>query len=94
MIGATIELLVPQAHVVVIEARRLAQWVTEDVLEVSGQTAAPQALQAIGAVHAREQVVQPTLLLPTKHGIRRAISFHSSRSRVCWTHPSPPRAAI
>ena len=49
VIGATIELLVPQAHVVVIEARRLAQWVTEDVLEVSGQTAAPQALQAIGA---------------------------------------------
>ena len=49
LIGATIELLVPQALVVVVESRRLTQWITEDVLEASGQTAGPQALQAIGA---------------------------------------------
>ncbi len=49
LVGATIELLVPQAHVVVVQAKRLAQWITEDVLEASGQTAGPQALQAIGA---------------------------------------------
>lgn len=49
LVGATIELLVPQAHVIVVEARRLSQWITEEVLEASGQTAGPQALQAIGA---------------------------------------------
>lgn len=49
LVGATIELLVPQAHVVVVEAKRLVQWVTENVLEAAGQTAGPQALQAIGA---------------------------------------------
>ena len=49
LIGATIELLVPQAHVVVVEARRLSQWITEEVLEAAGQTAGPHALQAIGA---------------------------------------------
>ena len=49
VIGATIELLVPQAHVVVIEGRRLNQWITEEVLEAAGQDLAPAALQAIGA---------------------------------------------
>jgi len=49
LIGAVVELLVPQAHVVVVDGKRLAQWVTEDLLEVSGQTTGPQALQAIGA---------------------------------------------
>lgn len=49
LVGATIELLVPQAHVVVLESRRLSQWITEDLLEAAGQTAGPQALQAIGA---------------------------------------------
>lgn len=49
LVGATIELLVPQAHVVVVEAKRLVHWITEDVLEAAGQTAGPQALQAIGA---------------------------------------------
>ncbi len=49
LIGATIELLVPQAHVVVIEARRLSQWIAEDILEATGQTAGPHALQAMGA---------------------------------------------
>jgi hydroxymethylpyrimidine/phosphomethylpyrimidine kinase len=49
LIGAVVELLVPQAHVVVVDGKRLAQWVTEDLLEASGQTAGPQALQAIGA---------------------------------------------
>ena len=49
LIGAVIELLVPQAEVVVVDGKRLAQWVTEDLLEASGQTAGPQALHAIGA---------------------------------------------
>ena len=49
LIGAVIELLVPQAQVVVVDGKRLAQWVTDDLLEASGQTAGPQALQAIGA---------------------------------------------
>ena len=49
LVGATLELLVPQAHVVVVQAKRLTQWITEDVLEAAGQTAGPQALQAIGA---------------------------------------------
>jgi hydroxymethylpyrimidine/phosphomethylpyrimidine kinase len=49
LVGAVIELLVPQAQVVVVDGKRLAQWVTEDLLEASGQTAGPQALQAIGA---------------------------------------------
>ena len=49
LVGSVLELLVPQAHVVVIEARRLTQWITDDVLEASGLTAGPQALQAIGA---------------------------------------------
>lgn len=49
LVGATLELLVPQAYVVVLEARRLSQWITEDVLEAAGQTAGPQALQTIGA---------------------------------------------
>ena len=49
LVGATIELLVPQAQVVVAESRRLTQWITEDVLEAAGQTAGPQALQTIGA---------------------------------------------
>jgi hydroxymethylpyrimidine/phosphomethylpyrimidine kinase len=49
LIGAVIELLVPQAHVVVVDGKRLAQWVTEELLEASGQTTGPQALQAIGA---------------------------------------------
>jgi hydroxymethylpyrimidine/phosphomethylpyrimidine kinase len=49
LIGAVIELLVPQAHVVVVDGKRLTQWVTEDLLEASGQSAGPQALQAIGA---------------------------------------------
>jgi len=49
LIGAVVELLVPQAQVVVIEARRLSQWVTDDVLEASGHSNGAQALQAIGA---------------------------------------------
>ena len=49
LIGAVIELLVPQAQVVVVDGKRLTQWVTDDLLEASGQTAGPQALQAIGA---------------------------------------------
>ena len=49
LVGATIELLVPQAHVVVVQAKRLTQWITEEVLEAAGQHAGPQALQAIGA---------------------------------------------
>ncbi len=49
LVGATLELLVPQALVVVVEAKRLTQWITEEVLEAAGQTAGPQALQAIGA---------------------------------------------
>lgn len=49
LIGAVIELLVPQAHIVVIEARRLNQWITEELMEASGHAGAAQALQAIGA---------------------------------------------
>lgn len=49
LVGATLELLVPQSHVVVVEAKRLTNWITEEVLEAAGQTAGPQALQAIGA---------------------------------------------
>jgi hydroxymethylpyrimidine/phosphomethylpyrimidine kinase len=49
LIGAVIELLVPQAHIVVIEARRLNQWITEEVIEASGHAGGAQALQAIGA---------------------------------------------
>ncbi len=49
LVGAIIELLVPQAHIVVIEARRLTQWITEDLLEASGHAGGAQALQAIGA---------------------------------------------
>jgi hydroxymethylpyrimidine/phosphomethylpyrimidine kinase len=49
VVGATLELLVPQAHVVVIEGRRLNQWITEEVLEAAGQELAPADLQAIGA---------------------------------------------
>ena len=49
LIGAVVELLVPQAQVVVVDGKRLTQWVTDDLLEASGQTAGPQALQAIGA---------------------------------------------
>jgi len=49
VIGATIELLVPQAHVVVVEGRRLTQWISDEVLEAAGQAEAPAALQAIGA---------------------------------------------
>jgi len=49
LIGAVIELLVPQAQVVVVDGKRLAQWVTEELLEASGQAAGPQALHAIGA---------------------------------------------
>jgi hydroxymethylpyrimidine/phosphomethylpyrimidine kinase len=49
LIQAVVELLVPQAHVVVVDGKRLAQWVNEDVLEASGQSAEPQALRALGA---------------------------------------------
>lgn len=49
LIGAVIELLVPQAHIVVIESRRLNQWITEEVMEASGHAGGAQALQAIGA---------------------------------------------
>ncbi len=49
LVGAVLELLVPQAHIVVIEARRLPQWVTEDVLEASGHAQGAQAFLAIGA---------------------------------------------
>ena len=49
LVGAIVELLVPQAHVVVIEARRLSQWTTEDVLDASGHIGGAQTFQAIGA---------------------------------------------
>lgn len=49
LVGAVIELLVPQAHVVVIEARRLNQWISEELMEASGHAGAAQALQAVGA---------------------------------------------
>lgn len=49
LVGAVIELLVPQAHIVVIEARRLSQWITEEVLEAFGHTSTAQAFQSIGA---------------------------------------------
>ena len=49
LVGAVIELLVPQAHVVVIESRRLSQWITEEVLEASDHASSAQAFQAIGA---------------------------------------------
>ncbi len=47
--GAMIELLIPQAKVVVAEARHLDEWVDEDMLEATGQSSGPQALQAMGA---------------------------------------------
>lgn len=47
--GAMIELLIPQSRVVVAEARHLDEWVDEDMLEATGQSSGPQALQAMGA---------------------------------------------
>ena len=47
--GAMIELLIPQAMVVVAEARHLDEWMDEDLLEATGQNSAPQALQSMGA---------------------------------------------
>jgi hydroxymethylpyrimidine/phosphomethylpyrimidine kinase len=84
LVGATIELLVPQAHVVVMEARRLAQWVTEDVIEVSGQTAAPQALQAIGA---------DWVLLtgsPQRPGHRVNVLVGPDSETITWPWVAPP----
>ena len=47
--GAMIELLIPQAKMVVAEARHLDAWVDEDMLEATGQPSGSQALQAMGA---------------------------------------------
>jgi len=84
LVGATIELLVPQAHVVVMEARRLAQWVADDVIEVAGQTAAPQALQAIGA---------DWVLLtgsPQRPGHRVNVLVGPDSETITWPWVQPP----
>ena len=47
--GATIELLVPQARVVVIESRHLDAWISEELVEATGQSSAAQTLQSLGA---------------------------------------------
>lgn len=49
LVGAIVELLVPQAYVLVIEARRLTQWITDDALQASGHVGGAQTLQALGA---------------------------------------------
>ena len=82
--GATIELLVPQAHVVVLEAARLAQWITEDVLEASGQTTGPQALQAIGA---NWVLVTGSLQRP---GHRVNVLVGPDNETISWPWTAPP----
>ena len=84
VIGATLELLVPQAHVVVVQARLLNQWITEEVLEAAGQSEPGAALQAIGA--------DWVLVLGSQQrpGHRVNILLGPESATVSWPWVAPP----
>jgi hydroxymethylpyrimidine/phosphomethylpyrimidine kinase len=84
LIGAVIELLVPQAHIVVIEARRLNQWISDEVMEASGHAGGAQALQAIGA--------QWVLITGVKQrpGLQANVLTGPESETIAWPNPVIP----
>lgn len=84
LLAATLELVLPQADVVVVESSRLAQWLADGTLEIGDATSPAHAMLAAGA----KWVL--TIGSPLRPGHQANVLIGPDGSTSSWPWQTPP----